>query len=609
MVSSAQGVSLVGQSLGHYRILEPIGAGAMGEVYRAHDEHLDRSVAVKVLSPGILKDAEARRRFREEARLLSRMQHPGIATVHDFDSHGEIDFLVTEYIAGSTVSERVGGKPLPEAEAMDLAMQLAEALAAAHALGLVHRDIKPANLRLTHGGRLKILDFGLALLLPTLGDASTRTSDLPGIAGTLPYMSPEQLRGEALDVRTDIYSAGAVLYELATGCRVFTETQAPALIDGILHKVPVPPARLNPALSAGFDDLIRRCLEKNPNHRYQTAVDLLAGLRRAASAERANSIAVLYFENLGDASRSDDYFRDGMTEDISTELARIRDLRVLSRSAVLPFRYKPVTPFYVGQQLGASYVLEGSIRREAQQLRVTAKLADTRSGHTLWAERFDRRLEDLFAIQDEIAHHIAEALRIVLTEPEKRGIEKVPTADIEAYDLYLRGRHFFHQFRRRGLDFAREMFTHAIARDAHFARAHAGLAWCAAFLYLYWDSTEANLAQAEAASLRALELDPDLAEAHAARGLVASQRKQYPEAEREFQTAMRLDPKLFEPYYFYARNFYVQGKLEEAVHWFEEASRVFPEDYQSPMLQASALHGLGRSEVARHAYRQGLLAA
>ncbi len=602
---------LVGRVLRHYRIYEKIGSGGMGEVYRARDEHLDRDVAVKVLPSGLLADDMTRVRFRNEALSLSRLNHPSIATAYDFDTQDGVDFLVTEYVPGITLSDKLARGPLPERELLELGAQMVEGLAAAHAQGLVHRDLKPANLRLTPDGRVKILDFGLAAMLPGPDLSLMQTSEvLSTIAGTLCYMAPEQLSGGAADVRSDLYGAGAVLYEMATGRPPFEEPLPTLLVEAVMHRAPVPPSRGNPALSARVEAIITRCLEKNPEHRYQSARDLLADIRRglAAGAKTEKSLAVLYFENLS-GRPDDDYFRDGMTEDITTELSKIKELRVLSRSAVLAYRDKPVTPAYVGQQVDVPYVVEGSLRREAERLRVTAKLVETRTGHTLWAERYDRKLEDVFAIQDEIARSIAGALRVVLTAQESEAIEKIPTADVRAYDFYLRGRQFFHQFRRKGYDFAREMFARAIEIDPGYARAHAGIADCSAFLYMYWESSEANLKQAEEASSKALELDPDLAEAHASRGLTAALRKQYEAAAGEFERAMELNPRLFEASYFYARSFYAQGKLEDAVYWFEQASRVFPEDYQALMLMASALHGLGRAAPAQAAYHRGLTAA
>ena len=602
---------LVGERLGHYHILEKIGAGGMGEVYRARDEHLDREVAIKVLPEGTLANEEARHNFRREALTLSKLNHPSIATIHDFDCQTGTDFLVTEYVPGTSLSEQLIKGTLAEDKILHLGTQLAEGMAAAHGQGIVHRDLKPSNLRIVADGRLKILDFGLARPLTAAAQTSSTdsNSDIPALAGTLAYMSPEQLRGEVTDVRGDIYSMGVVLYEMATGHRPFEAAITTTLVDAILHITAVPPGRLRPDLSPRLEQIIVKCLEKEPGHRYQSALELLTDLRRASRAASAEkSVAVLYFENLSQ-QKEDEYFRDGITEDITTELSKIKALRVFSRSAVLAFRDKPVTPAQVSQQLNALYLLEGSLRRDADRLRITAKLVETRSGHCVWAEKYDRKLQDVFAIQDEIATNIAHELQVVLTETEKQAIAKIPTADVRAYDFYLRGRQFFHQFRRKGFDFARQMFAKAIEVDPRYARAYAGIADCSAFLYFYWDSSSANLEQADEASRRALELDPDLAEAHASRGLTASMKKHYEEAEREFRMAMRLGPRLFEPYYFYARNCYAQGKFEDAVAWFEQASRVSPEDYQAPMLLASALNGLGLKAEAHAAYHRGLAAA
>ena len=602
---------LVGERLGHYLILEKIGAGGAGEVYRARDEHLAREVAIKVLPEGTLADEEARLNFRREALTLSHLNHPAIATVHDFDRDETTDFLVTEYVPGTSLNDQIARGALSEDEVLRIATQLAEGIAAAHSQGIVHRDLKPGNLRIMPDGRLKILDFGLARPLPLLSPASPTESSItpPSASGTLLYMSPEQLRGEPADVRGDLYSIGVVLYEMVTGFRPFESAIVANLIDSILHKDPQPPTLLRPGLSHELEQIILKCLEKEPARRYQSAPELLTELRRAGrAAAQEKSVAVLYFENLS-GQKEDEYFRDGITEDIITELSKIKELRVFSRSAVLGFRDKPVTPAQLGQQLKARYLLEGSLRRGADRLRITAKLVDTRSGHCLWAEKYDRKLEDVFAIQDEIATNIAHQLQVVLTETEKKAIAKIPTADVRAYDLYLRGRLFFHQFRRKGFAFAREMFAKAIEIDPGYARAYAGIADCSAFLYFYWESSQHNLDQADQASRMALELDPDLAEAHASCGLTASMKKDYQEAEREFRTAMRLGPRLFEPYYFFARNCYAQGKFEDAVVWFEQASRVSPEDYQAPMLLASTLNGLGLKSEAQAAYRRGLAAA
>lgn len=593
--------------LERYSIIEKVGSGGVGDVYLAQDGHLNRQVAVKMLREGALPEA-ARASVQNEALALSKLNHPNIAVVYDFATENGKDILIEEYVPGETLSDRLLRGPLGEAEALELALQLAEALVAAHREEIIHRDLKTANLRITPEGRLKVLDFGLSRSLPRLNVDATTQAESPfrSLTGTLPYMSPEQLRGEPVDERSDIYSAGVVIYEMVAGRRPFDHPLPTVLIDSVLHNRPASPSERIAGLSSYLEHVILKCLEKSPEHRYQSAVEMVADLRRAIAHEKKPqaSLAVLYFENLG--SRDDyDYFRDGITEDIITELSRISDLRVFSRSAMLPYKEHPSPASVIGQQLGASHILEGSVRRDGSRLRISAQLVETRTGHMLWGERFDRLLQDVFAIQDEISHSIARALRVMLTETEKRAIEKVPTSEVEAYDLYLRGRQFFHEFRRKGYDLAREAFTRAINIDPLYARAYAGIADCSSFLYMYWDSTAENLRQADEASLKALQLDPDLPEAHASRGLAAYLQKNYDGAQREFEKAVRINPRLFEPYYFSARTYYAQGKLELAVKWFDKASEVQPEDYQSPMLLASALNGLGRSAEALAAYHRG----
>ena len=611
----------VGKTLSHYRILHELGRGGMGVVYKAEDLSLGRLVALKFLSKELVQDALALERFQREARAASALDHPNICTIYEVGTHEQQPFIAMQFLEGQTLKQRIATSPLKADEFLNLAIQIGEALDAAHRRGIIHRDIKPANVFLTEHGQVKVLDFGLAKLLsrgqgaakgvarPALGSETTADGHLttPGVAvGTVAYMSPEQLRGELVDTRSDIFAFGVLLFECLTGQLPFRGGTSIDIQYAILRQPPSPLHSFAPDISPAWEQLVERCLAKHPDERFGSMAEVLEALRRTARPVHAEKcLAVLYFENLSGA-KEDEYFRDGITEDITIELSKISELWILSRSSVLAYRDKPATASQVGQQLGASYVLEGSLRRAGNRLRITAQLVETRTGRSVWAERYDRQLEDVFAIQDEIAKNIAGALQVMLSDKEKRAIEKVPTADIRAYDYYLRGRQFFHQFRGKSFGFAREMFTRAIETDPNYARAYAGIADCCSFLYMYFESTEANLREADEASRRALEFDPDLAEAHAARGLAVALNKRYDEAAKEFETAIRLNPRLFEAYYFYGRALHGQGKMEAAAEMFRKACEVNPDDYQTPHFLAMALRALGRQEEAKAADLRGL---
>jgi serine/threonine protein kinase/Flp pilus assembly protein TadD len=597
---------------GRYNVKRELGRGGMATVYLAEDLRHGRDVAVKVLHPE-LASALGADRFLREIRLAARLNHPRVLPLFDSGEAGGFLYYVMPYVEGESLRDRLNrDHQLTLEEGIDIARSVASALDYAHRHHIVHRDIKPENIMLNEGEAM-VMDFGIAKALTAAG-ADTLTQ-VGMVVGTPAYVSPEQAAGEVeIDGRSDQYSLGCVLYEMLSGERPFTGPTA----QSVLNKRFTEPV---PSLSAVLDGVpeetdaaLTKALSRDPAARFDsvgafakalmpTLVTTPTSVPVPEGAHSVKSIAVLPFTNMS-ADPENEYFTDGMAEEIISALSKIKSLGVASRTSTFAFKGTNEDIREIGKKLEVSAVLEGSVRKVGNKIRLTAQLINVANGLQLWSERYDREIEDVFAIQDEIAQNIVKALRVVLSEDEKRAIEKPSTENVEAYDYYLRGRKFFHQNRRTSLEFARKMFTRAIEVDPNYARAYAGIADCCSILYMYFDARESNLKQADKASQTALDLDPDLAEAHSARGLSYSLSKRYELAQKEFEIAMKLDPKLYEAPYFYGRACLAQGRSSEAAPLFELAAQLRPEDYHATTFLASAYTAQGRiGEASKASHR------
>jgi serine/threonine protein kinase/Tfp pilus assembly protein PilF len=623
----------IGSTVSHYRIVRKLGAGGMGVVYEAEDTRLGRRIAVKFLSEEMQRDPAILERFQREARAASALNHPGICTVHAIEQHEGRHFIVMELLEGQTLAQRIGGQPLALGEIVDCGIQIADALESAHAKGIVHRDLKPVNLVVNARGQVKILDFGLAKIGAVTSysgepasASQVETSLEPGdltvagtVLGTVHYMSPEQARGLPTDARTDLFSLGTVLYQMAAGELPFQGDTQAVVFDAILNREPRPLADVNPAMPTALGQILQKALEKDRNLRCQTATelktdllrlkrDLDSGQRRATelsdskgSAETAGerSVAVLYFENLSGA-KEDEYFRDGITEDIITELSKIKGLKVLSRQAVLPFRDKAIATARVGQQLRAGCVLAGSIRRGGNRLRISAQLVDAETDALLWSERYDREMKDVFEVQDEIARRIAEALRIKLSPQEQEAIAAKPTENLKAYDLYLRGKSYARRLTRQDSEFALQMFDNAVAEDPDFVLAYAAIANVCAMYHYNYDKQATWIDRARAASEKAVALQPELPEARVAQAWILYARGEYEDARRIVSSVIARKSDTESAYYLLMRSLFASGRYQEIANMAEEAIEASGGDYNVYVPILNALGELGKTEALRN---------
>jgi serine/threonine protein kinase/Flp pilus assembly protein TadD len=599
-----------------YRIERELGRGGMATVYLGHDKRHNRRVAIKVLHPE-LSHSIGPERFLREIELAARLNHPHIVPLFDSGNADGFLYYVMPVIEGETLRDRLlRDGQIALDETLQLVRGVASALDYAHRQNVVHRDIKPENIMLQEGEAV-VMDFGIGKAVSVAAnDTLTQTGT---VVGTPAYVSPEQAAGEnKIDGRSDQYSLACVLFEMLSGRKAFSGPTAQSVISKRFTD-PVPSLRaVYDKTPDEVENALLKALAKEPGERFSTT----AAFARALVASHlstpdgsplhaggsAKSIAVLPFTNMS-ADPEGDFFADGIADEIITALSKVKALRVVSRTSSFTFKGKNDDVREIGRKLQVSTILEGSIRKAGKRLRLNAQLVSTTDSSQLWAERYDRELEDVFAIQDEIASSIVAALRLVLTEDEKKAIEQVPTTNIDAYEYYLRGRQFFHQHRRRSHEFARQLYERAIELDPGYALAHCGVADCCSFLYQYFDASEENLKKAESASRRALDLAPQLAEAHASRGLAVSLTGQFVEAEREFEEAMRLNPKSFEAAYFYARACAAQGKSADAANWYERATAVRPDDFAALLLLASMYGDLGKTEERIRAVRRSYDAA
>jgi serine/threonine protein kinase/cytochrome c-type biogenesis protein CcmH/NrfG len=575
---------MIGQTLGHYRIEAKLGQGGMGEVYRAHDTVLDRVVALKVL-PADKVRPDSLHRFLREARAASKINHPNVVAIYEIAESSGVHFIVMEYVPGKALSDLIPPKGFPTDRVVDYARQIAASLAKAHASGVIHRDLKPANIMVTAEGTIKVLDFGLAKLHEAedaADDAVTAAETQSGvILGTAPYMSPEQLTGRLIDARSDIFSLGLVLYELASGRGAFREETPMATMAAILHKEPLPLRELLPQLPRDLDRVVTRCIRKDPNQRFQSAVDLrlaLEDVQMQPGLDITPSIAVMPFTNLS-SDKDNEYFSDGLAEEIISALSLVPGLRVSARSSAFSFRGKDVEMAEIGRKLGVEHVLEGSVRKAGNRIRVTVQLVKAADSFQVWSGRFDREITDVFAVQDEIAETIVERLKGKLSTRPMASSRDRHSHNLESYNAYLMGRHYLWRIDSASLGRARECFEKAIALDSAYALAYAGIATCLFMLStLGVASSTESLAEAKRLLEKALELDSTLAEVRVLLGAVrVGLEYDLIGAEREFQQALTADTVSADCLDTYGRwVLWPQGRFEEALAAYERAHKLEP---------------------------------
>ena len=572
---------MIGETLLHYKIMEKLGQGGMGVVYLAQDTKLDRKVAIKFLPHSIAVTPEEKERFKIEARASAALSHPNIATIYAIEECDGQTFIVMEYIDGQELKEKIKSGPISLTDIMSIAYQIAEGLEASHKAGVIHRDIKSQNIMLTKDGKVKIMDFGLAKI-----KGGTQVTKVGATVGTVSYMAPEQMQGGNVDGRADIFSFGVILFELLTGTMPFRGEHEAAIMYSIQNEEPLSIQDLRPDVPKSLIRIVLRMLEKDPQKRYKGATEFISDLsssqqtisvQKKEHGDQKRSIAVMYFENISSEKESD-YFCAGITEDIITDLSKIKGIKVIPRTDVLIFRSKEINTSQIADALQVNYILEGSVRKAGNKMRINAQLLDVGNGSHVWAERFDRNVDDIFELQNEIAQKIFQALKVSLTETEKETLQANPTDNLKAYDFFMRGRELVN---RRGKNYNEEaiqMFEKAVSMDSNFASAYAGLAEAYSYMYEWYDGKTLWLEKSIECNQKALTLDPTSVEAKFGIAMVYFYQKRMHESKKELESIVEENPKFYPAYVRLGMISEFSNEIDSAIRYYQIASGLKPHD-------------------------------